>query len=88
MNKPVQVTIAEPYNSFVESQLERGEFKSAEDVVRAGLKLLKEEQARIEWLRKALIEGENSGPSVPFDCEEFKALLRERHLRSRASQET
>jgi antitoxin ParD1/3/4 len=80
MNKPVQVTIAEPYDSFVESQLESGVFKSAEDVVEAGLKLLKEEQARIEC--------ENSGPSVPFDREEFKALMRERQLRSRASQES
>jgi len=88
MNKPVQVTIAEPFDSFVEAQLESGAFKSAEDVVEAGLKLLKEEQARIEWLRNALIEGENSGPSVPFDREEFKTLMRERHLRSRASQET
>ena len=88
MNRPVQVTIAEPYDSFIASQLESGAFKSAEDVVEAGLKLLKEEQARIEWLRKALIEGENSGPSEPFDREEFEALMRERHLRSRASQET
>lgn len=88
MNKPVQVTITEPYGSFVESQLQSGAFKSAEDVVEAGLNLLKEEQARIEWLRNALIEGENSGPSVPFDRKEFKALMRERHLRSRASQET
>lgn len=86
--KPVQVTIAEPYDSFVETQLESGVFKSAEDVVEAGPTLLQEEQARIEWLRNALIAGENSGPSVPFDREEFKALMRERHLRTRASQET
>lgn len=78
MNKPVQVTIAEPYDSFVESQLESGVFKSAEDVVEAGLKLLKEEQARIEWLRNALIEGENSGPSVPFDPEDLMDSVRER----------
>lgn len=78
MNKPVQVTIAEPYESFVESQLESGAFKSAEDVVEAGLKLLKEEQARVEWLRNALIEGENSGPSVPFDPEDLMDSVRER----------
>ncbi|MFN3503429.1 type II toxin-antitoxin system ParD family antitoxin [Allorhizobium sp. NPDC080224] len=81
MNKPVQVTIAEPYDSFVESQLESGAFKSAEDVVEAGLKLLKEEQARIEWLRNALIEGENSGPARPVDREEFKARMREKYMR-------
>ncbi len=78
MNKPVQVTIAEPYDSFVEAQLESGAFKSAEDVVEAGLKLLKEEQARIEWLRNALIEGEKSGPSVPFDPEDLMDSVRER----------
>lgn len=81
MNKPVQVTIAEPYDSFVEAQLESGAFKSAEDVVEAGLKLLKEEQARIEWLRDALIEGENSGPARPVDREEFKARMREKYMR-------
>ena len=59
MNKPVQVTIAEPYDSFVESQLESGEFKSAQEVVEAGLKLLKEEQARIEWLLRM---------PAPFSC--------------------
>ncbi|THV23224.1 type II toxin-antitoxin system ParD family antitoxin [Peteryoungia ipomoeae] len=78
MNKPVQVTIAEPYDSFIDSQLESGAFKSAEDVVEAGLKLLKEEQARIEWLRAALIEGENSGPSMPFEPEDLMASVRER----------
>lgn len=81
MNKPVQVTIAAPYDSFVEAQLESGAFKSAEDVVEAGLKLLKEEQARIEWLRNALIEGENSGPARPVDREEFKARMREKYMR-------
>jgi antitoxin ParD1/3/4 len=88
MNKPVQVTIAEPFDSFIDAQLESGQFKSAQEVVEAGLQLLKKEQARIERLRNALIEGENSGPSVPFDCNEFEALMRESRLRSRASQES
>ncbi|MBA4799120.1 MAG: type II toxin-antitoxin system ParD family antitoxin [Rhizobiales bacterium] len=78
MNKPVQVTIAEPYDSFIDAQLESGQFKSAQEVVEAGLKLLQEEQARTEWLRKALIEGENSGPSVPFDPEDLMDSVRER----------
>jgi len=78
MNKPVQVTIAEPFESFIDAQLESGQFKSAQEVVEAGLQLLKEEQARIEWLRNALIEGENSGPSVPFDPEDLMTSVRER----------
>lgn len=77
MNKPVQVTIAEPYNSFIDAQVESGEFNSAQEVVEAGLRLLKEEKAQIEWLRNALIEGENSGPSVPFDPEGLMTSVRE-----------
>lgn len=78
MNKPVQVTITERFDSFIDAQLESGQFKSAQEVVEAGLQLLKEEQARTEWLRKALIEGENSGPSVPFNPEDLMASVRER----------
>jgi antitoxin ParD1/3/4 len=81
MNKPVQVTIAEPYDSFIDAQVESGRYNSAEEVVEAGLRLLKEEEARIEWLRNALIEGENSGPSRPLDRDEFKSLMREKYMR-------
>lgn len=81
MNKPVQVTIAEPYDSFIDAQVESGRYNSAEEVVEAGLRLLKEEEARIEWLRNALIEGENSGPSRALDRDEFKSLMREKYMR-------
>jgi antitoxin ParD1/3/4 len=30
-----------------------------------------EQQAKLDTLRKALIEGEQSGPSTPFDFDEF-----------------
>ena len=81
MNKPVQVTIAEPYNSFIDAQVESGEFNSAQEVVEAGLRHLKEEQARVEWLRNALIEGENSGPARSVERDEFKARMREKYMR-------
>lgn len=81
MNKPVHVTIGEPFDSFIDSQVESGRFSSAEAVVEAGLRLLEEEQARLEWLRNALIEGENSGEARPVDREEFKARMREKHTR-------
>lgn len=79
MNKPVHVTIGEPFDSFIDSQVESGRFKSAEAVVEAGLRLLEEQQAKIDRLREALIEGEQSGEPRPFDREAFLARMRERH---------
>lgn len=60
---------------FVEEQIASGEFTSAAEVVRAGLRLLEREQ-RVTALRAALIEGEQDGLPQPFD---FDELLREAH---------
>lgn len=79
MNKPVHVTIGEPFDSFIDNQVESGRFSSAEAVVEAGLRLLEEEQAKLERLREALIEGERSGEPRPFDQAAFLARMRERH---------
>ncbi len=78
MNKPFQITLDEPLDRFVEEQVESGRFSSPQDVVEAGLRLLEEDQRKLEWLRNALIEGENSGPSVPFDPEELMNSVRAR----------
>jgi antitoxin ParD1/3/4 len=45
----------------------------ASDVERAALRLLEEREARLERLRAALVEGEQSGPSTLFDFESFIA---------------
>jgi antitoxin ParD1/3/4 len=81
MNKPFQISLDEPLDRFVDEQVESGRFASPQDVVEAGLRLLEEDQRKLEWLRQALIEGENSGEPRTLDREEFKRLMREKHLR-------
>jgi antitoxin ParD1/3/4 len=51
-------------------------------VVTAGLRLLEEHETKLEALRAALIEGEQSGAATPFDIEEFLDEMRS----NRASQ--
>jgi hypothetical protein len=46
------------------------------DVVRAGLRLLEEHEAKLAALRAALIEGEQSRLPEPFDFDGFLAEMR------------
>ncbi len=48
--------------------------------MRAGLRLLEEHEAKLEALRAALIDGEQSGPATPFDVEAFIARKRASHM--------
>ncbi|MND47951.1 Antitoxin ParD1 [compost metagenome] len=77
MNKPVQVTVSDQAASFVSRELESGRFDTVDEVIEAGLRLLEEEQMKVERLRELLIEGENSGDTVPFDPEALMASVRE-----------
>jgi len=81
MNKPVQVTVSDQAASFVSREVESGRFETADEVVEAGLRMLEEEQMKIERLRELLIEGENSGPARYVDREEFLFRMREKHGR-------
>lgn len=76
MNKHTTLALDEHAADFIEQQIEDGNYSSASEVVSAGLKLLEERQEKIERLRAAIIEGEESGPSTPFD---FDAFLVRKH---------
>ncbi|HTJ62535.1 MAG TPA: type II toxin-antitoxin system ParD family antitoxin [Alphaproteobacteria bacterium] len=76
MRKNTSVSLGEHFNRFIETQVAEGRFGSASDVVRAGLRLLEEHEAKLTALREALIAGENSGSPEPFDFDAFIARKR------------
>jgi antitoxin ParD1/3/4 len=61
MSKNTSVTIGAHYEEFISQQVARGHFGSASEAIRAGLRLLEEREARLSLLRRALVEGEESG---------------------------
>ncbi|MEV4608257.1 type II toxin-antitoxin system ParD family antitoxin [Neorhizobium sp. LMR1-1-1.1] len=79
MNKPVQVTVSDQAASFVSRELESGRFDTVDEVIEAGLRMLEEEQMKIERLRELLIESENSRPAHYVDRDEFLSRMREKH---------
>jgi antitoxin ParD1/3/4 len=71
MSKDTPVTVGDHFADFIERQVQAGRYQSPSDVVRAGLRLLEEHELKIERLRAALIEGEQSGAPTPFDLNDF-----------------
>jgi antitoxin ParD1/3/4 len=71
MGKSTSVSVDRHFAEFIERQVEAGRYDSSSDVVRAGLRLLEEQELKVERLRAALVEGEQSGAPTPFDLDEF-----------------
>jgi antitoxin ParD1/3/4 len=60
MGKNTSISLGEHFDSFISEQLESGRYASTSEVVRAGLRLLEEEEARLATLRHMLEIGEGS----------------------------
>lgn len=58
MPRNTSVTLGEYLNDFVNSKIETGRFESASEAVRAGLRLLEEQEQKLDVLRKTLEVGE------------------------------
>lgn len=71
MPRNTSVSLGDHFAGFIDERLKSGRFNSASDVVRAGLRLLEEQEAKLETLRTALAEGERSGPAEKFDFDAF-----------------
>ena len=83
MPKATLVTLADHAREFVERQVAEGRYQSESDVVQAGLTLLEERQAKLELLRQALVQGEESGVVEDFDIEEFLDEMKSSRVPSR-----
>jgi antitoxin ParD1/3/4 len=77
-NKPITVTLGKQ-QAILDDRLASGDYESASEVVRAGLRALdREEKARLEYMRAKVKESlDDPRPSVP--AEEVFARLRARH---------
>lgn len=71
----MNVHLGETFNNFVEEMLSTGEYQSQSEVIRAGLRLLKEKEDlrkfRLLELRREIQVGLDSGSSEPLNIEEI-----------------
>lgn len=67
MRKNTSVALGNYFESFVESRITQGRYKNASEVIRAGLRLLEEEENRTLALKSAIQEGLDSGIATDFN---------------------
>ena len=67
MGRNTSVSLGNYFEIFVDKSVTQGRFKNASEVIRAGLRLLEEEENKIVVLRNAINEGIESGIAENFD---------------------
>jgi antitoxin ParD1/3/4 len=76
MNRNTSISIGDYFDNFIQNRISAGRFKNASEVVRAGLRLLEEEENKIIALRASLQEGIDSGIAVDFNPESHLEKLK------------
>ncbi len=71
MGKNTSISLGNHFETFIESSISNGRFGNASEVVRAGLRLLEEEENRVTALKNAIQEGIDSRRNENFNSENF-----------------
>lgn len=76
MSKNTSISLGDYFERFVSEQVSEGRYKNVSEVVRAGLRLLEDEESKITALKNAIEEGVDSGIVADFDPEKHLAELK------------
>ena len=67
MNKNTSISLGNYFDTFVQKSISKGRYKNVSEVIRAGLRLLEEEESKVIALNNAIQEGTDSGIAYDFD---------------------
>lgn len=76
--KTTSVALGTYFENFIRTQIAQGRFNNASEVIRAGLRLLEQDENQVAALKNAIAEGLESGVAVDFDPERHLKLLKNR----------
>lgn len=67
MGRNTSVSLGDYFENFVDNRISEGRFKNASEVIRAGLRMLEEEENKIIAIKKAINDGIESGIAENFN---------------------
>ncbi len=82
MGKNTSVSLGDYFENFIESRVSGGRYKNASEIIRAGLRLLEEDENQVLALKNAIQEGINSGTAQNFNPEEHLKSLKAKRKRN------
>ena len=76
MGRNTSISLGDHFENFVDSNVSTGRFKNASEVIRAGLRLLEEEETKVAALKKAIKDGIDSGLAKNFNSKNHLEKLK------------
>ena len=67
MSKNTSITLGDYFENIIHKSIKSGRYSSASEVVRAGLRMIDEDEKKIQNLVSAIEDGENSGYVKDFN---------------------
>ncbi|MFN8238972.1 MAG: type II toxin-antitoxin system ParD family antitoxin [Chitinophagales bacterium] len=78
MKNNTSVALGNYFEDFVEDKINQGRYKNASEVIRAGLRLLENEENKITLLKKEIQTGIDSGIAENFNAKKHLQSLKTR----------
>jgi antitoxin ParD1/3/4 len=76
MGRNTSISLGDHFEDFVDDKVTTGRFKNASEVIRAGLRLLEEEENKVIALKRAIEEGFESGLAKNFNSKKHLEKLK------------
>jgi len=75
MSKNTSISLGNYFDQFIQSQISTGRYKNVSEIIRAGLRLLEDEESKTIALKNAIKEGLDSPRVENFDFDEHLVKL-------------